>query len=113
MDYLVDTNVAARRVLSSDPLHHTIKNSVDTLLVGGDTLFVTAQSLIEFQALATRPLAANGLGLTSAEANFQARAIVAAFPLLEETPAIYQHWRTLMERYDVFGRQVYDARLWR
>jgi predicted nucleic acid-binding protein len=110
-NYLVDTNVAARRVLASDPLHPMIKDAVDALLMRGDVLFVTAQCLIEFQALATRPAAANGLGLPSAEANALAHSILAVFPLLEETPAIYQNWRTLMDLYDVVGRQVFDARL--
>jgi predicted nucleic acid-binding protein len=111
LDYLADTNIAARRVLTADPLHSLVKSAVDLLLLRGDTVFITAQNLVKFQALATRPLSANGLGLTSSEANRQARDIEAVFPLLEESPPIYIHWRTLMERYDVRGRQVYDARL--
>ncbi len=67
--------------------------------------------MIEFQALATRPAAANGLGHTPAEANRQAQDIEAIFPMLEEGPAVYAQWRLLMERYDVRGRQVFDARL--
>jgi predicted nucleic acid-binding protein len=111
VDYPSDTNVAARRVLTADPLHPLIRSAVDTLLLAGDRIFITAQSLIEFHALATRPLSANGLGLTPAEANAQARDMEVVFPLLEETPAIYLHWRTLMGSHEVRGRQVYDARL--
>jgi len=111
MLFLVDTNVAARRILTEDPLHTMIKRAVDTLIVRGDVVMITAQNLVEFHALATRPLDANGLGLSSTEANKQARDIAAIFPLLEETPDIYTQWRMLMENYDVRGRQVYDARL--
>jgi predicted nucleic acid-binding protein len=111
ISYLADTNVAARRVLTADPLYPVVKSAVDTLLMRGVSVFITAQCLVEFQALATRPLTANGLGLTPAEANAQARDIEAVFPLLEEVPSIYPHWRTLMENHDVRGRQVFDARL--
>jgi predicted nucleic acid-binding protein len=110
-DYLADTNVAARRVLTSDPLYEVVKRAIDTLFLRGDRILITAQCLVEFQALATRPLVANGLGLSPAEANEQAREIEAVFPLLVETPLIYTRWRTLMERHDVRGRQVFDARL--
>lgn len=111
MVYLADTNVAARRILTQDPAHAQIKVAVDTLILRGETVAITAQNLVEFQALATRPLEANGLGLTTAEANEQARDMEAVFPFLEEIPSVYTYWRTLMERYDVRGRQVYDARL--
>ena len=109
--YLADTNVATRRVLTRDPAHAEIKRAVDALILRGETVVITAQNLVEFQALATRPLEANGLGMTSTEANDQARDMEIIFPLLEETPTVYTHWRTLMKRYDVRGRQVYDARL--
>lgn len=111
MIYLADTNVAARRILTGDPAHEDVKRAVDTLLLRGDLVAVTAQILVEFQALATRPAAANGLGMTRAEANDQARDLEAIFPLLDESPSVYRHWRTLMEDYEVLGRQVYDARL--
>ena len=111
MIFLADTNVAARRVLTEDLAHAAIKRAVDALFLQGETVAITAQTLVEFQALATRPTEANGLGMSPVEANDQARDMEAIFPLLEETPAVYIHWRTLMERYDVRGRQVYDARL--
>jgi predicted nucleic acid-binding protein len=111
MVYLADTNIAARRILTADPLYPAIKRAIDALLLRGDVVSVTAQNLVEFQALATRPVEANGLGMTPAEANQQAREIEAVFPLLEETPDVYLNWRSLMERYDVRGRQVYDARI--
>lgn len=109
--YLADTNVAVRRVLTADPAHPEIKQAVDTLILRGEIVAITAQILVEFQALATRPLEANGLGMSPTEANIQAQEIETIFPLLEETPLVYNHWRSLMERYDVRGRQVYDARL--
>ncbi len=52
MIYPADTNVAVRRVLTSDPLHHVIKRALDVLMVRGDTVAITPQVLIEFHALA-------------------------------------------------------------
>ena len=56
MRYLADTNVAARRILTADPAHSVIKHAVDTLLLRGEEVSITAQNVVEFQALATRPL---------------------------------------------------------
>ena len=111
MAYLADTNVSSRRVLLTDPLYGIVKSAIDALLLQGDTVYITAQNLVEFQALATRPVEANGLGLTPTQANERAVDIEAFFPLLAEVPEIYPHWRTLMETIDIRGRQVYDARL--
>lgn len=111
MAYLADTNVSSRRVLLSDPLYGVVKSALDALIFQGEIVYITAQNLVEFQALATRPAEANGLGLTPTEANERAGDIEALFPLLPEVPEIYPHWRTLMETIDLRGRQVYDARL--
>ena len=74
-------------------------------------LHVTAQNLIEFRNFATRPVGANGLGLGSAAASAIAASFEAAFPLLEETPAIYPSWRALVDAVGLIGKQVHDARL--
>lgn len=109
--YLADTNVAARAVLPDDPQHALIREALDRLRERGAVIQVTAQVLVEFHALATRPAAANGLGMTPAEASAEARGIEAIFPLLPETPAVYPLWRALVDSYGIVGRQVYDARL--
>jgi len=111
MGWLTDTNVVFRRVLASDPLHEIVKTALDTLILRGERVHITAQNLVEFQALATRPAAANGLGMTPAQASMEAQQIEALFPLAAETPAIYPLWRTLVDTHGVVGRQVFDARL--
>jgi hypothetical protein len=72
---------------------------------------ITAQNLVAFRNLATRPKAANGLGLSAVEAEAQTAAFEAAFPLLVETPDIFPAWKTLVAAMGVVGKQVYDARL--
>src|SRR5436853_168202 len=69
------------------------------------------QNLVEFRNVATRPAAANGLGLTPAEAEAKAADFEALFPLLAETADIYLAWKTLVVAAAAIGKQVHDARL--
>jgi predicted nucleic acid-binding protein len=77
----------------------------------GETIYIAPQNLIEFQALATLPVTANGLGLTPAQASTEAKRFEAVFPVLPETPDIYVLWCSIVGKYQVHGRQVYDARI--
>ncbi len=111
MVYLLDTNVMWRRFDLSDARHQLVKAALDALIMRGETLAITAQNFLEYQSLATRPIAVNGLGLTRNEANDKAKEIEALFEFLPDTPDIYPYWRMLMESCNVGGRQVHDARL--
>ena len=111
MGYLIDTNVMWRRFDLADSRQPLIKTTLDALLLRGETLYITAQNLIEYQSLATRPVSVNGLGLTRTEANEKAGEMEALFSFLPDIPDIYPRWRTLMKTYEVGGKQVHDARL--
>jgi predicted nucleic acid-binding protein len=111
MAYLADTNIAARWVLPSDPQYATIRSAIFTLQERKEIVYITPQVLIEFHALATRPPEANGLGWTLGDARREASRIESVFPLLPATETIYTHWVSLIDRYDITGRQVYDTRL--
>jgi predicted nucleic acid-binding protein len=108
---LVDTSVLARLANTADALHATATRAVVELHRRGEVLHLTAQNLIEFRVVATRPIAVNGLGLTSAAADAQATVFEAVFPLLVETPGIYPTWRALVIGLSVLGKQAHDARL--
>jgi predicted nucleic acid-binding protein len=77
----------------------------------GEVLHVTPQNLIEFRAVATRPIAANGLGQSSAEAEAHAAVFLADFPLLDDSAMIFPAWQTIVKAHAVVGKQVHDARL--
>ena len=100
MAVLVDTSILGRLQAAVAELHRR-----------GEMLTITAQNLIEFRNFATRPTALNGLGLTSAAAATIATAFETAFPLLEETPAVYPAWRAVVDGLGITGKQVHDARL--
>jgi predicted nucleic acid-binding protein len=72
---------------------------------------VATQNLIELWSVATRPPTVNGLGLASKRVVHEVDRVATMFPILEDAPAIYDHWRALVERLGITGRQVFDARL--
>lgn len=111
MAVLIDTSLLGRLANRADTAHAIAQAAVAELHRRGESLHVTAQNLIEFRNFATRPIAANGLGLTPAAAAKLTATFEAAFPLLPETPAIYPAWRTLVDTLRIVGRQVHDARL--
>jgi predicted nucleic acid-binding protein len=111
MDYLLDTNVLLRWAEPSDPQHALARDVVKRLLRQVHNCYITAQNIVEFWNVATRPLQVNGLGLTPAQADDEAAELERLFPLMVETPDIYTHWRQLVVSAGVSGVQVHDARL--
>jgi predicted nucleic acid-binding protein len=108
---LIDTNLLARLANAADAQHAVAAHAVVELHRRGELLHLTAQVLIEFRNLATRPVAQNGLGLWTAGAETQAAGFEAAFPLLVETPNVFLAWKALVGGLGVIGKQVHDARL--
>lgn len=111
MAHLLDTNVLARLASAGDARYVVTTQAVTTLHRRGEVLYITPQNLIEFRALATRPVAANGLGLPAMDAQALAADFEAQFALLPDVPAIHPAWKFVVETLGVMGRQVYDARL--
>ena len=111
MLYLLDTNILIRLTNEDDQQHEVASRAVLRLEDRGDLLTITSQVLIEFRAVATRPIAANGLGLSVLETEAKAAEYETIFPLLDETPAIFPAWKTLVATLGVVGKQVHDARL--
>ncbi|HAZ44858.1 MAG TPA: PIN domain nuclease [Cyanobacteria bacterium UBA11369] len=111
MIYLVDTNVLLRFVDRSHPLHSPIRVAIRKLRRDGHQLQVTSQNCVEFWNVFTRPIERNGFGLTPANADRLLRLIERLFPVLPDSPAVYQEWRRLVVTFNVSGVKVHDARL--
>jgi predicted nucleic acid-binding protein len=109
--WLADTNILLRSLQTSHPVYGDVARAVDILLARGDELCVIAQNLIEFWAVATRPVANNGLGLTLTRATQELTNLKASFPVLPDTADILSEWEQLVVKHQVLGKQVYDARL--
>ena len=110
-DYLLDTNVLLRICDASSPAHATAVNAVAMLLSRGDRVHVTAQNLIEFWAVATRPADVNGFGWDAQQTRLEVERILDFFLFLDDSPAIFSHWLALVTAHSISGKQVHDARL--
>lgn len=111
MNYLVDTNVLLRSAQPSHPMHADATRAVGELLTRGATLSVISQNIIEYWAVATRPVEANGLGLNVDEVAAEVAGLMGIFRLLPDTEAIFLEWQGLVNRHAVKGKQVHDARV--
>jgi predicted nucleic acid-binding protein len=93
------------------PQHLLAGEAVSILLARGNEVYVTAQNLIEFWAVATRPREANGFGWSTEQTASEIEQIRNRFPLLADTPEIVTRWLTLVTDHDIKGKKVHDARL--
>ncbi len=111
MNVLLDTNILARLAQHTHPLHATARDAVAALQQSGATLLLVPQNFYEFWVVATRPVAANGLGFSATQADAELARLEALFPLLSDTPALLAEWRRLVVAYGVLGKNGHDARL--
>jgi predicted nucleic acid-binding protein len=111
MKYLVDTNILLRLVQKNSPMHLDTQRAILTLKKQGEFLCIIPQNIIEFWAVATRPLDKNGLGLSINQAEEESEKLKKIFILELDTPQIFTEWESLVIKYQVMGKQVHDARL--
>lgn len=111
MRILVDTSVWVRFFDSSSPLCERCRSAIDETLSRGDELCICAQVMIEFWAVATRPIEANGLGMTHEGANLNLGDILEVCTLLPEPPDLAEQWRDLAVRARPTGKTVHDSRI--
>jgi len=107
--YLLDANILLRRIDETSDKQVVVIAAIERLAVQGARLCIVAQTLFEFWAVATRPIANNGIGLTTSQASQEVANIRAAFELLPETP-LMDEWRRLVTTYGVTGKPTHDAR---
>ena len=110
-DYLLDTNIILRVVQSSTPTHALAVEAVASILAKGDNIFITPQILMEFWAVATRPVDVNGLGWSSSLTETEIQALRLQFPMLDDQSDIFPAWLQLVKQYEIQGKKVHDARL--
>jgi predicted nucleic acid-binding protein len=111
VSYLIDTNVLLRSIEAGSPQQATARLALERLAQSSALLYIAPQNLIEFWAVATRSLAANGLGLTPAQAQGEVARFEAAFALTVDSNAVFTEWKRLVETHNVIGLPCHDARL--
>ena len=108
---LLDSNILLRHASKADPSHALVKSTVNSLHAVGEVLCVVPQNFYEFWAAATRPLTANGLGLSISDCVDEIKFFKQLFRFLPDQPTLFDEWEKLVEVHACRGRISYDARL--
>ncbi len=111
MNVLLDTNILGRMLQTGHAQHRPAQDAVDALVARGDTPRLVPQVLYELWAVATRPVANNGIGMSVAQAAAELSRMQTLFPLLPDSPAIFPEWQRLVVAHSVLGKNAHDARL--
>jgi hypothetical protein len=85
---LIDTSTLLRTIQVRHPQYETVARAFETLPRRGRDLHIVPQNLVELWVVATRPVAQNGLGLSTTEAAAELVRLKSMFPLLPDTPAL-------------------------
>lgn len=107
---VVDSNILVFIANPLAPLRQDCLDAVNKLGQRGDQPCVLAQNLYEFWTVVTRPVAARGLGLTTAQAESALINLKSLFRLLPDTSAIYAEWERLVQ-HAVSGKNTHDTRI--
>jgi predicted nucleic acid-binding protein len=109
--FLADTNLLLRLADPASPQHLVATDALARLVGEGHEVYLTPQNFIEFWAVATRPVEANGFGWMSQRTAKEVSDLQARFPLLPDSPEIFARWLELVEQLPIHGKRVHDARL--
>ena len=108
---LVDTNVLLRCAQPGHSQYTTAKGAVKSVRLRGFVPCIVPQVIYEYWVVATRPVAQNGLGLTTKEADGDVAQIIEQFQLFRDERAIFDHWQQLVVQHSIHGKTAHDARL--
>src|SRR2546421_3890379 len=109
MSTLADPNTLARMARAGPPTNAPAVSATVLLVRQGEQLCISPQNLYEFWAVATRPVTANGLGMSVAEAAAEVARIKQIFVILDDVPAIRPEWERLVTQHSVIGKSAHDA----
>lgn len=108
---LADTHLLLRLADPASPQHPLATQALARLFGQGDEVYLTPQNFIEFWAVATRPVDANGLGWSKERTAREVTDLQARFPLLPDSPEVFARWLDLVKQLPIHGKCVHDARL--
>ena len=111
MIYLADSNILSRLAQPRNPHHAIARHAIITLRQQGEEICLVPQNLIEFWAVATRPMTSNGLGLTINETEYEVKKFKRLFTVYDDIPNIFAEWENLVLKHNVSGKNVHDTRL--
>jgi hypothetical protein len=83
---LLDTNVLLRLSDGASADQPVATQAISHLRLRGDRSCLTAQNIVEFWAVATRPVDVNGLGWTTQRTADEIAQLLSRFQFLEDSP---------------------------
>jgi predicted nucleic acid-binding protein len=110
MIIVLDANVLLRLADPTSAAHAIAATAAATLHAQGNTLYTVPQSVYEFWAVATRPIANNGLGLSCPECGREVANFKASFPLVDDKPNLFTQWEAIVAIFSCQGKVAHDAR---
>ena len=111
MHCLLDTNVLLRGLDRNHPQCRAVRRAIIALRRQDNHLCLVPQNLIEFWAVATRPVDANGLGMSTDWTAAQLVRMKHFFSVLPDTAEALPEWERLVIKHQVVGKKTHDARL--
>jgi predicted nucleic acid-binding protein len=112
MRHLLDTGILVRIPHRTDPLNPEIRQALRRLAGSGHSFVTTRQNIAEFWNVCTRPMSARGgFGLSPDETARRLRMLERFVLVLSEPDSAYARWKALVQKHNVLGRQVHDARI--
>lgn len=107
----LDTNVLLTATDVLRPSHLEAQRIFSKAGQQGFHLAVSGQVLREYLSVATRPVEANGLGLTVPDAVANVERVLEFANLFEETEAVALRSRELAKNFDIRGPRIHDANI--
>lgn len=107
----VDTNVLLTATDESRANHEVARRLIAEAGSGGLHLAVNGQVLREYLVVATRPVAANGLGLDTRDAIGNVKAFLRHVGIFEESAAVANRLRRLGLTHHLRGKRIHDANI--
>jgi len=111
VSFAIDTNVLLRSIDDDHPAQPVAENALLQLRDQGETASIFPQNLIEFWAVATRPIASNGLGWSVERTKQELASLRKLFVVLADSDAVLVEWEGIVLRHLVIGKQAHDAHL--
>jgi predicted nucleic acid-binding protein len=108
---LIDTNVLLRLLQPQNTQYSIATAAVSKLRRRRADLCVAPQNLVEFWAVATRPVINNGLGMSPLTIAGELKVINGLFRLPEGKAGVAGAWEMLVGKHLVSGKQAHDAHL--
>ncbi len=111
MRILLDTNILTRAAQPAHVQHAVALQAVKAIGAQGNEPCIVPQVIYEYWAVCTRPVDANGLGMTPPEVEQKVAQIKRLFAILRDERASFPEWERLAAQYQVRGKAAHDTRL--